>query len=168
LGKINVFTINWESSVQRKYLQIRDIKLIEEGLTSSMVGVAAFHAEDKFIQYPTSYVYLDKNIYIMFRESEDFYDLIKYGSPASFNVLRQEKQKKTKTTSTNENRYLSFTIIGSIKKLDDPKQTDECLTTYYAKYTYEKVSKNLKKNSALSQIIMIDSEEIQAFEEIIF
>ncbi len=154
--------------MQRKYSQIRDIKIIEEGLTSAIAGVAAFHAEDKFIQYPTSYVYLDKNIYIMFREGEDFYDLIKYGSPASFNVLRQEKPKKTKTTTLNENRYLSFSIMGSIKKLDDPKQIEECLTSYFTKYSYEKISKNLKKISALSQIIMIDSEEIQAFEENIF
>lgn len=154
--------------MQRKYSQIRDIKIIEEGLTSATAGVAAFHAEDKLIQYQTSYVYLDKNIYIMFREGEDFYDLIKYGSPASFNVLRQEKPKKTKTTTMNENRYLSFLIMGSIKKLDDPKQIDEYLTSYFAKYSYEKISNNLKKISALSQIIMIDSEEIQAFEEIIF
>lgn len=153
--------------MQRKYSQIRDIKIIEEGLTSAIAGVAAFHAEDKLIQYPASYVYLDKNIYILFREGEDFYDLIKYGSPASFNVLRHEKPKKTKTNTINENRYLSFSIMGSIKKLDDPKQIDECLTSYFAKYSYEKISKNLKKNSALSQIIMIDTEEIQAFEEII-
>lgn len=154
--------------MQRKYLQIRDIKIIEESLTSATAGVAAFHAEDKLIQYPTSYVYLDKNIYIIFREGEDFYDSIKYGSPASFNVLRQEKPKKTKTTTINENKYLSFSIIGSIKKLEEAKQIEECLSAYFTKYTSEKISKNLKKISALSKIIMIDSEEIQAFEEIIF
>lgn len=154
--------------MQRKYSQIRDIKIIEETLTSAAAGVAAFHAEDKLIQYPTSYVYSDKNIYIIFREGEDFYDLIKYGSPASFNVLRQEKPKKVKNTSMQENRYLSILITGSIKKLDEAKQVEECLNSYFTKYTYDKISKNLKKISALSKIIMIDSEEIQAFEEIIF
>lgn len=153
--------------MQRNYLIIRDLKAIEEHLTSSTAGVLAFHAEDKLIQYPTSYVYIDKNIFIIFRPGEEYYDLIKYGSAATFNILREDKQKKTKLDTLNGHKYFSVSINGSIKKLDDMKQLEDCIAGYLKKYSNEELPKDPKKIASLSQIIMIDSEEIQAFEEII-
>lgn len=149
----------------RKYSIIRDISTIEEQLNSAPAGIINFHAEDKLIQYPTSYVYIDKNIFIIFRDGEEYYGLIKYGSYATFNVIREGKPKRSKSDSIHGYKYISISINGSIKKLDDPKQLEECIAAYLKKYSHESLPKDPKKISALSQIIMIDSEEIQAFEE---
>ena len=83
--------------MQRVTNEIRDLEPIESELKHTSVGVLALYIDDeKTIQYPTTFLYRDKNIYIFFKNSDELYESIKYNSSASFTVIREEKSKKIK------------------------------------------------------------------------
>jgi len=59
--------------MQRFTNQIRDLELIESELKNTSVGVLALYIDDeKTIQYPTTFLYRDKNIYIFLRIMMNF------------------------------------------------------------------------------------------------
>ena len=100
--------------MQRIINQIRDLELIESELNNTTVGVLALYIDDeKTIQYPTTFLYRDKNIYIFFKNDDELYESIKYNSNASFTIIKQEKVKHGKKLDfTPTYQMFSITLNG--------------------------------------------------------
>lgn len=146
--------------MQKTVNQIRDLKKIEEELTKNSIGVLAVLDEEKVYQLTTTYLYLDKNIYFFFPEGSELYESIKLDSNVSFTVVKNHQVKAAKN-STSSSIIFSVTISGLLKKIDDAKIHDDVKKNMKKKYSVESPAKGLKN------LIMIDSEEIQAFEEVL-
>ena len=153
--------------MQRVTNQIRDLELIESELKHTSVGVLALYIDDeKTIQYPTTFLYRDKNIYIFFKNDDELYQSIKYNSSASFTVIKQEKVKRGKKLDfTPTYQMFSITLNGLVRKVDEEKTMVNLRHEYLAKYS--KKTETVRKNiSALASAIIMDSDEIHAQEEI--
>lgn len=142
--------------------QIRDIEVIEGELKNAVAGLLSFPvSEDKIIQLPTTFVYLDKNIYIFFEDDAELFDEIELNTNLTFSVVKTEKGKKRNDLSFNPvYRFVAVKLTGLNKKIDELKALDDLNKIYSDKYLKGEVKSNFKK------IIMIDSEEIQGTEEI--
>lgn len=153
--------------MQRVTNQIRDLELIESELKHTSVGVLALYIDDeKTIQFPTTFLYRDKNIYIFFKNDDELYQSIKYNSSASFTVIKQEKVKRGKKLDfTPTYQMFSITLNGLVRKVDEEKTMVNLRHEYLAKYS--KKTETVRKNiSALASAIIMDSDEIHAQEEI--
>lgn len=153
--------------MQRVTNQIRDLELIESELKNTSVGVLALYIDDeKTIQYPTTFLYRDKNIYIFFKNDDELYESIKYNSNASFTIIKQEKIKRGKKLEfTPSYQMFSITLNGLVRKVDEEKTMNNLRHEYLAKYS--KKTDTVRKNiSALASAIIMDSDEIHAQEEI--
>ena len=145
--------------------QIRDLELIEKELSSNPVGVLALLLDsEKVVQIATTFIYQDKNIFIFLDDDDELYDKIQFDTNVTFTILKYGKLKKTKDMEFEPTYDLfSISLAGIIKKIDEIKLFEELQKKYVAKY---------KKNtdgeidlSILNRVVIIDSEEIQAFEE---
>jgi len=153
--------------MQRIVNQIRDLEVIEKELHNSSIGVLALYIDDeKTIQFPTTFLYRDKNIYIFFKNSDELYESIKYNSSASFTVIREEKSKKTKKLDfTPSYNMFSITINGLVRKVDEEKTMINLRQQYLNKYCRK--NESLRKAApALANAVIMDSDEIHAQEEI--
>ncbi|MEO8398807.1 MAG: hypothetical protein ABI550_03220 [Ignavibacteriaceae bacterium] len=152
--------------MEKRLSQIRDIELIEKELNSANVGIAALCIKDEnIIQKATTYIYLDKNIYFFFNIDSELYEKIQFDTSASFTILKNEKAKKNSENFKSIYHVISISILGLVKKVDEQKLLEELRKSYLKKYSRN--SSMTKENSALlGKSIIIDTEEIQAFEEI--
>lgn len=146
--------------MHRKISYIRDLEIIEKELNSSSGGILAFNVDgEKVIQYTTTFLYLDKNIYFFLEKDDEIYEKINFNGPASFTIIKDQKIKKKEISY-----YLfSATVIGSIKIVDEKKTIDEINNKYYSKYSLKMSAES--KSSETKELVILDSEEIQAVEE---
>ncbi len=151
--------------MQKTVNQIREIEIIEAELASQEAGILALNINDENIsQFATTFLYLDKNIYVFFNTDNEVYDSIRLDAPGSFTVVKQGKVKKgKKSTSDSAYNFFSITITGLIKKVEEAKTLEEIRQGYLKKYKVE--NSGSSELSDLSSAIILDSEEIQAFEE---
>jgi len=147
--------------MHRKISYIRDLEIIEEELNSSSGGILAFNVDgERPMQYPTTFLYLDKNIYFFLDKDDEIYEQIHFNAPVSFTIVKYERMKKVREISY----YLfSATVAGSIKIVDEKKTIDDIKSKYISKYSLKKGVES--KSSDRKELVMIDSEEIQAVEE---
>ncbi len=145
--------------------QIRELGTIEKELQTNPVGVlAAIIENDQITQLTTTFLYLDKNIYIFFSEENEIYENLQFDNIGTFTVI-----KSSKSTKSNKNKFestyhfMSISISGTLKKIDEVKTLEELRNHYLKKYKKE-LSEEINFSSLIN-VIMIDSEEIQAFEE---
>ena len=152
--------------MQRIVTQIRDLDVIESELHNTAVGVLALYLEDeKTIQYPTTFLYRDKNIYIFFKNDDELFESIKYNSNASFTIIKQEKAKRIiKLDFTPTYQMFSITLNGLVRKVDEDKTMMNLRQEYLAKYS-KKLETSKKTMPALANAIIMDSDEIHALEE---
>jgi nitroimidazol reductase NimA-like FMN-containing flavoprotein (pyridoxamine 5'-phosphate oxidase superfamily) len=152
--------------MHKKISQVRDLGMIEKELSENLSGVLALNIEnDKLIQVAVTYIYLDKNIYIFFREENEFYENIQFGSNVAFTVSKNQKVRKNKSLPFDPAYgLLSVTVSGMIRKVEDQKLIEDLRQSYARKY--EKVPDGNIDEKILNKIVIVDSEEIQAFEEI--
>lgn len=143
--------------MQKKIVQIKEINVIEGELNSAPVGVLAFRNEDKIIQRTRTFIYLDKNIYILFAQGEEEFRKIKHGWSTSFLVIRNLNSGEG---TVNPYKILSITVTGKLKIIDEQKTFEEISKSFFKKYPGVKGKKN-----GFSGAVMIDTEEIQAYEE---
>lgn len=153
--------------MQRIINQVRDLELIEKELSEAAVGMLALALDDeKTIQFPTTFLYRDKNIYIFFSSADEFYQAIKYNSSASFSIIKEEKIKKSKSTDFIPSyRFFSITLKGLVRQVDEEKMLSTLRQEYLLKYS-KKVDESSKKIPWLEAAIIMDSAEIHAQEEI--
>lgn len=142
--------------MQKKIKQIKDITTIEGELNDASVGVIAFRNDDNVIQRTKTFIYLDKNIYIFFGNGDEEFRKIKYGRSSSFTILKHFDTSE----SIQMFRVLSISISGKIKQIEDQKFFDEIFKNYIKKYKWKK-----SDLTGITGSVMIDTEEIQAFEE---
>ncbi len=145
--------------------QIRDLSTIEKELNLNLVGVLALSVEnEKVAQLATTFLYQDKNVYIFFDEDDEFFNGIEFETNVSFTVIKNDKVKKSKKISFEASyNLLSISVSGMMRKVEEQKTIDELKQNYLKKY----------RNSdgddiefpSLNNVVIIDSEEIQAFEE---
>lgn len=145
--------------------QIRDLELIEKELSSNPVGVLALLVDnEKVTQIATTYIYLDKNIFIFMDNEEELFDKIQSDTNVTFTVIKYGKLKKLKDMDFDPTYNLvSVSVAGLIKKIDDQKLFEELQQNYISKY--KKSVEGEIDLTGLNKIVIIDSEEIQAFEE---
>jgi nitroimidazol reductase NimA-like FMN-containing flavoprotein (pyridoxamine 5'-phosphate oxidase superfamily) len=144
--------------------QIRDIHHIEKELQTNPAGVLALNVkDDEIVQIATTFLYQDKNVYFFLDDKDDLLENLKYETPVSFIIVKNEKTKKnSKQDFTPVYNILSISIAGQLKKVDDEKLFDSLRKNYLKKYS-SKVDE--KEKPRLNNVIFIDTEEIQAFEE---
>ncbi len=144
--------------------QIRDIEIIEKELNASSSGIVALILNnDKLTQFVTPYLYLNKNIYIFFDDENELFQNLHFDSNVSFTIVKNEKVKKSKNFTPTYG-FLTINILGKMKIVDDQKIIEEVKQHYLLKY-----KKNLDgvfDLSILKKIVIIDTEEIHAVEEI--
>lgn len=153
--------------MQRVTNQIRDLELIESELKNTSVGVLALYIDDeKTIQYPTTFLYRDKNVYIFFKNDDELYKSTKYNSSASFTIIKQKKVKRGKKLEfTPSYQMFSITLNGLVRKVDEEKTMTNLRHEYLAKYS-KKTETTRRIMPALASVIIMDSDEIHAQEEI--
>lgn len=153
--------------MQRIVTQIRDLDLIEGELKKASIGVLAVQTdEDSFIQQTTTFLYRDKNIYIFFKADDEVYNSIKYDSIANFTIVKPEKIKRnSKKDFVPTYSVLSVTLSGLIRKVDEEKAVNNLRHEYLEKYS-KKIDTIRKNITTLANVIMMDSDEIHAQEEI--
>lgn len=147
--------------------QIRDLELIEKELNEAAAGVFALSIDDeKIIQFPTTFLYRDKNIYIFFNNDDEFYQSIKYNSSASFTIIKEEKIKRTrKIDFAPSYKIFSITLNGLVRKVDEEKTMAMLRQEYLAKYS-KRTDLDGKNIPMLAAAIIMDSDEFHAQEEI--
>ncbi|HSP86849.1 MAG TPA: hypothetical protein VLN45_01845 [Ignavibacteriaceae bacterium] len=144
--------------------QIRDIQHIEKELHNNPVGVLSLNLkDDELIQMPTTFLYLDKNIYFFLDDNAELYENLKLETDVKFIIVMNEKIKKnSKIDFTPMYNVISVSIAGLLKKVDDEKLMNLVRKNYVKKYS----SKSDEKSFLSNKIVFIDTEEIQAFEEV--
>ncbi len=148
--------------MHRKISYIRDLEIIEKELNDSSGGILAFNVDgEKAMQYTTTFLYLDKNIYFFLDKDDEVFEKINFNGFASFTILKDERLKKNR--GKEDSYYLfSATVLGPIKVVDEKKTIDDIKHKFLSKYS---LKKNSETKSAQRELVMIDSEEIQAAEE---
>jgi hypothetical protein len=145
--------------------QVRDLELIEEELNVNPVGVMALLADsEKVSQVATTFLYRDKNIFIFFGSDDELYQSIQFNSRVVFTILRYDNIKKNTKINFDPTYNLFYvSISGVVKKIDEQKLIEEVQHNFIMKYK-KRVSEDYDL-SLLSNVVMIDTEEIQAFTE---
>jgi nitroimidazol reductase NimA-like FMN-containing flavoprotein (pyridoxamine 5'-phosphate oxidase superfamily) len=142
----------------KKTFQIRDLELIEKELSGNYVGVLAVTLKnEKVVQTATTFVYMDKNIYIFFNNESEIYEDINLDINGSFIILKNESLNED---TINKYRLMSISISGAVKKVEELKLLDEIKKNYAKKYPED--NENLL---SLNKALIIDTDEILAFDE---
>jgi nitroimidazol reductase NimA-like FMN-containing flavoprotein (pyridoxamine 5'-phosphate oxidase superfamily) len=151
--------------MHKNITQIRNLDLIESELKTNVAGVLALnHGSDKIAQIAAPFLYQDKNIYIFFSDEDEFFENIHFNDSAAFTIIKIGTGGKTEGIDFEPTySFLSISIKGKIRKIDDNKLIDDLRQNYLKKY--KKTIEGAIDFSTLSRIAIIDSEEIQAFEE---
>lgn len=151
--------------MQKVISQIRDIEVIEKELMDNPIGVLALSLKDeKIVQEAITFLYQDKNIYFFFKENDEEFEDINMESNVSFTIIKYDKMKKAvKADFVPIYNIISITITGLIKIVDDSKLVNTLIGNYRNKYSKESEK---EKETNLSKVVFIDTEEIQAYEEI--
>ncbi len=143
----------------KKTFQIRDLELIEKELNVNYVGVLAVTLKnEKVVQTATTFLYLDKNIYVFFNNESEIYEDINLDFNGSFIILKNETLNDQ--PAVIKFRLMSISISGAVKKVEDLKLLDEIKKNYAKKYPDD--SENLL---SLNKALIIDTDEILAFDE---
>jgi nitroimidazol reductase NimA-like FMN-containing flavoprotein (pyridoxamine 5'-phosphate oxidase superfamily) len=149
--------------MHRKISVIRDLEIIEKELNNSTGGILAFNVDsEKVMQYTTTFLYLDKNIYFFLDKDDEVYEKINFNGSVSFTIIKDERFKKIRAKEGSYNLF-SATIVGTIKIVDEQKTIDYIKNKYLFKYSLKRLIE--PKSSQLKLLVMIDSQEIQATEE---
>lgn len=153
--------------MKRIIKQIRNLEKIEKELVDNYAGIITLQLiDEKFEQLSTPFLYKDKNIFLFFTHNDELYDDIQFESLVSFTILRNVKVRKTKKADFNPTYHFCATkISGSIRKVDDPRMIEELKKSYAQKYS-AKTNKAELDFKVIEKIVVIDTEEINAIEEI--
>jgi nitroimidazol reductase NimA-like FMN-containing flavoprotein (pyridoxamine 5'-phosphate oxidase superfamily) len=143
----------------KKTFQVRDLELIEKELLENFVGVLAVTLNnEKVVQTATTFLYLDKNVYIFFGNESGIYEDINLDINGSFIILKNESLNGI--DMAHKYRLMSISISGAVKKVEEQKLLDELKKNYAKKYPED--NENLL---SLNKALIIDSEEILALDE---
>lgn len=148
--------------MKKKVTQIREMDIIEKEFNNAKVGVLAYRRDnDKINQNLIRFVYIDKNIYIVFDENDENYDKIVFEDHVSFMISKDESLEVNNSLGESASlKYFFLKTLGVIKKVEDSKVVEEVLKVYYKKYSPSSEDIIIEGE----KLAIIDTEEIQAVE----
>lgn len=145
--------------------QIRDLSTIEKELSTNPAGVLAINVDnEKVAQLATTFLYQDKNVYLFFDDDDEFFEGISFETNVSFTIIKNDKVKKSKKNNIEPTySLLAISVNGMMRKVEEQKTIEELKQNYLRKYG--KSDGDDLNFPSLNNVVIIDSEEIQAFEE---
>ena len=153
--------------MNRKINTIRNLSLVEKELGSANAGVVSVSLmKEGFAQFATNFVYQNKNIFF-YLENEELLRTIRFDSLAKFTILK-EKNVSKEFIDKNDALYLfSIVVTGSIREAEEQKTIKNVSQSFIEKYS-GKLLYSDKDNQPKGKLLIVDSEELLAFDEIGF
>ncbi len=151
--------------MQIKVKTIRDLEVIEKELNSIHCGVLAVPLEEDFEQIAANFVYHDKNIFIYIQNKELFKN-IRFGTQAKFTAIREfDWKKESGVDAKTVYKLFYISVNGLIKPVEEKKLKNTIKQSFIQKYSGRLIESDTKSKS-LGKLLVIDSEELTATEEV--
>jgi hypothetical protein len=154
--------------MNKKIKVIRDLSLVEKELSSAQGGVISITLQkDSFAQFATIFVYQNKNIFF-YLENEELLRTIKLDSPAKFTILNDKNVTK-ELIEKKEPLYRLFSIVvtGIVREVEEKKTIRDIDQSFIEKYS-GKLLLSEKENQTKGKLLVVDSEELLAYDELGF
>ena len=144
---------------------IRDIKIIEKALNSISSGVILLPLDEDVEQIAANFVYHDKNIY-MYIQDRELFNKLKFNTGTTFTAIKDSASSK-KSDKNNESIYSLFyiTVNGIINKVTEKRLKNIIRQSFIQKYSGQLIDSESKSKS-MSRLVILDTEEMIATEEI--
>ena len=150
--------------MQKKITIIRNLEIIERELNSAASGVAALSVKkDAFVQFATNFVYHDKNIFL-FLSGTELIRSVRYDVIARFSIFKNIPPSKEEIDKDRIYQLFSITVTGDLREVEEKKVINEVTQSYIQKYS-GKLIHGAKDPEPLGKLVLIDSNELIAFEE---
>jgi hypothetical protein len=150
--------------MQIKFKTIRNLELIEKELNSISSGVIVFSSKETFEQIAVNFVYHDKNIYVFIQNKELYKNLI-FGLAAKFTAIKNFSRKQSKQNTKEAYTLFSISVNGILKNVEEKKLKNNIKQSFIQKYSGKFIESDSKSKS-FTRLVVIDSEELIATEEI--
>ena len=154
--------------MNKKVKVIRDLSLVEKELSSSQGGVVSVSLKkESFAQFATNFVYQNKNIFF-YVDSEELLRTIKFDALAKFTILK-DKNVTEELIEKNDPLYRLFSIVvtGIVREAEEQKTIRDIAQSFIEKYS-GKLIRDEKETPFRGKLLVVDSEELLAFDEIGF
>jgi hypothetical protein len=154
--------------MNKKIKVIRDLSLVEKELSSAQGGVISITLhKDSFAQFATIFVYQNKNIFF-YLENEELLRTIKLDSPAKFTIL-DDKNVTKELIEKKEPLYRLFSIVvtGVVREVEEKKTIRDIDQSFIEKYS-GKLLLSEKETQTKGKLLVVDSEELLAYDELGF
>ena len=154
--------------MNRKIITLRDLSLIEKELGSANGGVISVSRQkDNFAQFATNFVYQNKNIFF-YLDNQELLRTIKLDAPAKFTILKDYNVSKDHIEKKDVLfRLFSIVVTGIIREEEEQKTIKEIAQSFIEKYS-GKLLYSDKDFKPKGKLLLLDSEELLAFDEIGF
>ena len=152
--------------MNKKVKVIRDLSLIEKELSIAQGGVVAVTLQkESFAQFATNFVYQNKNIFF-YLDNEELLRTIKFDSVAKFTILKDKNVSKELIENKDPlYRLFSIVVTGIIREAEEQKTIKSVAQSFIEKYS-GKLLLSEKQAQTKGKLVVIDSEELLAFDEI--
>lgn len=152
--------------MNKKIKVIRDLSLVEKELSIAQGGVVAVTLQkESFAQFATNFVYQNKNIFF-YLDNEELLRTIKFDSIAKFTILKDKNVSKDLIDSKDPlYRLFSIVVTGIIREAEEQKTIKSVAQSFIEKYS-GKLLLSEKQAQTKGKLVVIDSEELLAFDEI--
>lgn len=152
--------------MNKKVKVIRDLSLVEKELSIAQGGVVAVTLQkESFAQFATNFVYQNKNIFF-YLDNEELLRTIKFDSIAKFTILKDKNVSKDLIDSIDPlYRLFSIVVTGIIREAEEQKTIKSVAQSFIEKYS-GKLLLSEKQAQTKGKLVVIDSEELLAFDEI--
>jgi hypothetical protein len=151
--------------MQIKNKIIRDLTVIEKELNSIISGVIMLPLEDEAKQIAANFIYHDKNVYIYIQDKE-LYDNLKFDTGTMFTAIKDfDSVSKAKNNNGSIYTLIYISVSGVIKKVTEKKLKNIIWQSFIQKYSGQLLEAESKSKS-FSRLVVLDTEEMIATEEI--
>jgi shikimate kinase len=154
--------------MNKKVKVIRDLSLVEKELSSSQGGVVSVSLKkESFAQFATNFVYQNKNIFF-YVDNEELLRTIKFDALAKFTILK-DKNVTEELIEKKDPLYRLFSIVvtGVVREAEEQKTIRDIAQSFIEKYS-GKLIRDEKETPFRGKLLVVDSEELLAFDEIGF
>ena len=152
--------------MNRKTKVIRDLSLVEKELSSAQGGVVSVTLQKEgFAQFATIFVYQNKNVFF-YMDNEELLRTIKLDSPAKFTILSDKNVSKDLVEKKDPlYRLFSIVVTGIIREAEEKKTIKDIAQSFIEKYS-GKLLLPEKETQTKGKLLIVDSEELLAFDEV--
>ncbi len=152
--------------MNRKTKVIRDLSLVEKELSSAQGGVVSVTLQKEgFAQFATIFVYQNKNVFF-YIDNEELLRTIKLDSPAKFTILSDKNVSKDLVEKKDPlYRLFSIVVTGIIREAEEKKTIKDIAQSFIEKYS-GKLLLPEKETQTKGKLLIVDSEELLAFDEV--